>query len=382
MQLIARAAALAIALVAVQASTEQLARAYPQFQFTTGVSRCSKCHFSPAGGGLIKDRGRLEATDTISGEKGDGSLLHGLWTPPDWLAIGGDYRGALIAKNRAGEQSRVLAFPMQLDVYTRLRLPASLSLNTTVGVRGAARPEEAPSITSRIMSRELYLMWQPKKFGKYARAGRFFAPYGLRLQDHTSYIRRYLGFNTLEEPLAVSYGDVRSKREYHATLYAPSPLWHAGPKAYGGAVYYEQRIRDDSGAIGAQAKVDVTGDDQRYLFGGVGKLNFESANLLLMGELDLGVQRVRSVTPKARGQLAAYLGLTYYKYYWANLGTAIERYDDDLLLSGSARDSINVTVQSFFRAHWEIMLLGKLEFQGQDYANPSQLAMLMVHYYL
>ena len=101
-----------------------------------------------------------------------------------------------------------------------------------------------------------------------------------------------------------------------------------------------------------------------------------------MAELNVGAQRVRSVTPKTRGQLAGYLGLTYYKYYWANLGTAVERYDDDLLLSGSARDSVNITVQSYFRSHWEIMLLGKLEFQAKDYGNPSQLAMLMVHYYL
>ena len=27
--------------------------AYPQFQFSSGTTRCAQCHYSPAGGGLI-----------------------------------------------------------------------------------------------------------------------------------------------------------------------------------------------------------------------------------------------------------------------------------------------------------------------------------------
>ncbi len=63
------------------------AEAYPQFQLSLGADRCSKCHFSPAGGGLINDYGRDEAGSTIS-RGGDGRFLHGAWTPPSWLQLG------------------------------------------------------------------------------------------------------------------------------------------------------------------------------------------------------------------------------------------------------------------------------------------------------
>ena len=33
------------------------ASAYPQFQFSSGTNRCSQCHYSPAGGGLLTSWG-------------------------------------------------------------------------------------------------------------------------------------------------------------------------------------------------------------------------------------------------------------------------------------------------------------------------------------
>ena len=70
------------------------ADAYPQFQFSSGTNRCSQCHYSPAGGGLITQWGRDESGDTIS-LGGDGGLLHGAWSPPSWLALGADIRLAV-----------------------------------------------------------------------------------------------------------------------------------------------------------------------------------------------------------------------------------------------------------------------------------------------
>ncbi|MDB4979467.1 MAG: hypothetical protein JWM82_219, partial [Myxococcales bacterium] len=65
------------------------AQAYPQFQFSSGTNRCSQCHQSPGGGGLLTSWGRDESGDTIS-LGGDGAFLHGLVALPSWLALGGD----------------------------------------------------------------------------------------------------------------------------------------------------------------------------------------------------------------------------------------------------------------------------------------------------
>ena len=38
-------------------------------------------------------------------------------------------------------------------------------------------------------------MWRPAALGPYVRAGRFFAPFGLRLAEHYAYVRRDTGYN-------------------------------------------------------------------------------------------------------------------------------------------------------------------------------------------
>src|SRR5579871_5451131 len=95
------------------------AEAYPQFQFSSGTNRCSQCHYSPSGGGLLTSWGRDESADTIS-LGGDGAFLHGLVTPPSWLGIGGDFRFAFLTNDvgsPAGPENA--AFPMQADIYLR-----------------------------------------------------------------------------------------------------------------------------------------------------------------------------------------------------------------------------------------------------------------------
>src|SRR4029077_2804034 len=111
------------------------AQAYPQFQFSSGTNRCSQCHYSPAGGGLITSWGRDESGDTIS-LGGDGAFLHGLWSPPSWLALGADVRLATIRNDVGGPESPEVAyFPMQGDFYGRVAFSDAFSLNVTLGIR-------------------------------------------------------------------------------------------------------------------------------------------------------------------------------------------------------------------------------------------------------
>src|SRR5436305_12696505 len=102
--------------------------AYPQFQFSSGTTRCSQCHFSPAGGGLITPWGRDESRDAIS-LGGGGAFLHGAWSPPPWLALGADLRLAATRTTDGGTESPQSAvFPMQADIYARLAFSAAISL--------------------------------------------------------------------------------------------------------------------------------------------------------------------------------------------------------------------------------------------------------------
>jgi hypothetical protein len=352
------------------------AEAYPQFQFSTDNSRCTMCHFSPAGGGLINGWGRDESADTIS-RGGDGSLLHGLWEPPEWLSLGGDFRGVLGAHDTESPGFDPLAFPMQAEIYTRIAI-GDFSFNSSVGMVGAARPRDPP-LYSRFASREHYIMWQPESSGTYLRAGRYYAPYGLRQVDMTSYVRRDLGYYKLEETYGASYGYLKEKWEMHLTAYTRDPILKVGPEGSGLAAMYEKRFRDDTASWGAQSKVHIGPRSKRYWGGGTLKLWLSSLDLLVLSEVDLGVQKILSASSDPILQGIGHLNLTHFVSTGVMLGTTLEVAQTDFKLRGKDRESVSLHVQYFPKAHWEVMLLGRYERTRQ---TRDLLSLLMLHYYL
>lgn len=361
------------------AALARVADAYPQFQLTTGAATCQACHVSPGGGGLLNDYGRDEAGSTIS-PRGDGRLLHGLWQPPQWLALGGDLRSAFLGKHQQ-DRADLLWFPMQADVYLRA-VVGSFSVNLTAGLRGVAR-DPKPEAIYRLASREHYLMYQPDPGnGLAVRLGRFFPVFGLRSQDHTAYVRRYLGQHTLEEPYALAVSHHGERGELHAAVFAPNPvpLLGAGPRAYGAALYYERRVLDDTAAWAVQSKLAVTGEDERAAVGAVGKLWLAEPGLSVLAELDVVRQSFEGEA--ARWQLAGSLGVTRVMMPGWMAGAGLQLWDPDLTLRASSRAAAEVNVQYFPLAHLELHLLGRLEAVGNDFDHPALLGLLQLHYYL
>ena len=369
---------LALAVTAGLALAGGSAHAYPQFQLSTGADRCQQCHFSPGGGGLINEYGRSEAGDTIS-QGGDGAFLHGLWSPPEWLQLGGDYRSAGGLRQETNDLETML-FPMQADLYLRLGF-GPISVYVAGGGRAAPR-EPTPALIDRLASREHYVLYQPESAGLYVRAGRFYPIFGLRLQDHTTYIRRFQDLYLLEEPYGVSAGWFGEGWEGHAMVYGPqpSPYLGAAPRAFGGTLYYERRALDDTAAWAAQARVAATSEDVEYTAGGIGKLWLEGAKLMLLGELDVALQTF-DVGP-AREKVTSYLGATYFAMQGLMVGAAVNVWEPDVTLSGSSRSAADLNVQYFPWAHFELHLLGRIDARALDLGDPGFLGLLMFHYYL
>jgi hypothetical protein len=371
------------------------AAAYPIFQFSTGTTRCNQCHYGPAGGGLLTSWGRDEAGDTIS-LGGNGALLHGAVTPPSWLALGGDFRLAFIRNDVGGPESPDTAvFPMQLDIYTRIAFGEAFSFNFTIGDRGIVRPVDpslsgrASDFPDRLITREHYLMWRPSASGPYARVGRFFAPYGLRMVEHIYFIRRYTGFNLYEETYNLSGGYLSENFELHATAFAPVPasfpdfLGAVGYKEAGFAAYAEQRFAGMA-AVALQTRIGIGAEESRYAGGVVGKLWIEPARILFLGEGDFIRQQLTNAS-FGQNQFVGYIGMTYFmKGIAATL--AAERYQADLAVKGTGRFAGDFELQLFPYAHFELVLLGRyqkadLPQNGMDNGSGT-LGMLQLHYYL
>jgi hypothetical protein len=363
--------------VLLSAALSRTADAYPQFQLSLGTDRCTTCHFSPAGGGLINAYGRDEAGSTIS-RGGDGRFLHGAWDPPSWLQLGVDLRGVVGLKYR-NEQREGLVFPMQTDIYIRAG-GEHLSFNMTAGMRGGARDPQPPFV-ERLVSREHYVMYQ-RDSGAYVRLGRFFPVHGIRTQDHSASVRRYLGLHTLEEPYGLGAGTFGESSEAHLSAFVPRPIEFlgSGPKASGVTGYYERRILDDTAAIAGQARVALTSSDARVSAGLVGKRWFSGAGVMLLAELDLVRQSFSDDDGPTRYQLAGYAGASKFIVPGVMVGGAVHRWQPDLRLH-SSRDAFDINVQYFPRAHFELHLLLRASGEG-DYDMPGLLTFLQLHYYL
>jgi hypothetical protein len=365
---------LALALIGSEAS------AYPQFQIALGSDRCSSCHFSPAGGGLLNDFGRDESGDTLSG-RGDGRFAHGGIELPSWLALGADMRFALGAKRLDGRDPDALVFPMQADTYTRVAF-GPISLNITAGLNGAARSRTAGvSAATYLVSRQHYLMYESSSGSTTVRAGRFFPVFGIRTQDHTAYPRRYLDQATLEEPYALELGISGASWEGYIAGFIgnPIPYTGAGAKANGVTAYYERRFGEY--ALAGNARVALTDDDRRVTLGAIGKYWMAKPKLMAIAELDL--QRQSFVDAGGpRLQMLGFAQLTKMIMPGYMVGATIQRWDPDVTLRGSSRNAFQLDGQVFPYAHVELHLLTRIETTGGETADPNLLALLQLHYYL
>jgi hypothetical protein len=273
---------------------------------------------------------------------------------------------------------------MQGDTYANFFF-GDFSAAVIAGPRAQTRTPRQ-SFAERMHSREHYVMWRPKNRGPYVRAGRFFAPFGLRQQDHTAFNRRYLGFHSFEETYNVSGGLVENDWEAHVTAFIPPPgplytLFSGGPKQTGVAGLYERRILDRTGAVAGQAKIAFSDFDARYIAGGYAKYYLESPGILFMGELDLTLQTFDAASADSRAQLTGYASASYFPIQGLMVGAAIQRHDTDVSVADTGYDALQLSLQFFPRSHIEVHTFARAEFSG-DYRKGRSLLFLMLHYWL
>ena len=355
------------------------AEAYPHFQLAGDAPTCAACHYAPAGGGMLTDFGQEQSADPLSGG-GNGAFLHGAVTLPRWISVGGDVRLAGLANDVGStEGTEVAAFPMQADVAVRL----GTEQLSVFGVAGLWRPVRSGQGSAgglpplRFISREHYLLWRPSQSDLYVRAGRFHTPYGLRLADHTSYLRRHLGLGLFEEPYAASAGYVSEAWEIHGTAFVAKPL-SPPVRAIGGALLAEGRAGDS--VYGASARSSFAPPGASHQGGLFAKYWWADARLMFLAEID-GVRQTFSAAPDSpRWQLVAYGGPIWMPVRGLSVGVAYELFAEDLRVSGLERHAIDAWAAFLPWAHFEIMFSARAQRIGPD--ERAWAGLLQLHYYL
>ena len=162
------------------------AAAEPYLAVEAGL-KCASCHTNPSGGGkrsvfgMAYARSNLAVRRILADDDDEG------WNSEvaPWLGIGGDYRGGWASVDIPGSPEVSEWATTKTTAYLEIRPIQNL---LTIYVDEQLAPDSS-------LNRETWVMVTPAE-GRYTiKAGQFFLPYGLRLQDDTSFVRQRSGIN-------------------------------------------------------------------------------------------------------------------------------------------------------------------------------------------
>jgi hypothetical protein len=185
-------------------------------------TRCTACHYSPTGGGLLTPYGRLLSTRELStsGATGKGPAPEAADASRGEQAFLFGALGDALGPVHLGLELRpshlAIGFPgghQDMSLLMSLDLTAAVQKNgwTVYGSAGREPPNSAVR-NGRVLpgaafiSYEHWVSYQSDKgFG--IRAGRFLPAYGVQLPDHTAYTRMYLGLDRNDQVYGLEISD-------------------------------------------------------------------------------------------------------------------------------------------------------------------------------
>jgi hypothetical protein len=385
--------------------TAGVADAYPQFQLMRDQT-CTGCHIAPSGGGLLNENG-LAAAESMSQFGTAPEFMYGKVPTPEWLILGGDFRGA--GGLLVTPESYVYAFPMQAEIYARATF-GSISFHLTGGFRSlqtesvvsAQNPDQRDLVRRGLplWSREHYVTWRQnpdENEGLYIRAGRFMPVFGLRFAEHPMYTRRYGGTQLYSDTYSLAVEYVTNQYEVHATAFVEDFLIDPVEHATGGALYTEYRTSETM-AVGVQGmfKNFSNGDDlgssemKEFRVGLIHKMYLPGPEVLLQTEVQFVNQLVgkvdRSPASRVGGAPKGFVGnLVVSKMLrdFLLLDVGLGHFDSNYRIANLDRDCVDVNLHWFTTSHLELVLNTRYELIGFGKGGDAGgYALLQVHYRL
>lgn len=165
---------------------------------------CAVCHVDPSGSGQLTPYGRAQAdvivrwrTSPRNDEEEVPKSANFLWfiALPDWLNLSGNVRGGAMIRPSS---TPVVPLIMATDLYATVNLgPVVAHVTTGVGIKNqgqaAILPQCEPAMGTCGAQWTAREFWAGVKFADEAvllRGGRTNLPFGLRNNEHTSFVRR------------------------------------------------------------------------------------------------------------------------------------------------------------------------------------------------
>jgi hypothetical protein len=180
--------------------------ALPMYASREGT-KCVSCHFDPNGGGIRNDFGFTYGKNRHSMEPEE-RWANVTVSPQlnDWIRLGLDTRMTYIASHVQGDQSTLTSstfFPMQANLRVAVTPLDHLSI---VGSHGLYL--QTAGLATPYLAREWYGLFHGLPYDAFVQVGKFRSPFGLRQDDHTSFVRTadFLSFDSQVEDAGIAVG--------------------------------------------------------------------------------------------------------------------------------------------------------------------------------
>ncbi len=296
-------------------TTARMAFAEPYLAVQSGY-KCSSCHLNPTGGGLRSDFGIVYAQNILPATTlGDATSA---WTGKlgDFLRLGGDLR-ANWSRTEVPESSTVQKFAVdQVRVYGEISMIRDrLSLYVDEKV--------APNAAENF---EAYAKYVDLAHGWYVKGGKFYLPFGWRLQDQTAFVREVTGISmtTPDQGVELGYDRDNWSAQLAFTNGAANAQSGWGNQVTGQLIYTLARWR--AGLAASHTKADAGNRNVVGLFAGL-----RTGPVAWLGEADLVSD---DGYPEGRRRLVSLLGEADWRLAKGhNLKLTAEYYDPDRNIS-------------------------------------------------
>jgi hypothetical protein len=349
--------------------------AFPEM-IRMGYVNCTACHVSPTGGGLLTEYGRAATGEVLStwSYKNEELFGHGLVPePPAWLKVGGDFRSIQTYVDTPRSTSTSF-FPMQMDLEFGLTF-GKFNYVQSAGVMGG--PEGTP-YKGDFISHRMYALfnWTDEI---YTRAGKYFMPYGINLPDHTSFVRKNLGFNENQESYNLDIGFLGEQWNAVLAVNFGRKDQVTADLDNGASLQVAANIGDTHKVMGNFAYLKNT-NVHRYLAGPSVLWGF-SQKWVFLGEYDYQEKTTESATPVVQKGAVTYSRL---QYEWTKGVNSYLLHQLSYLDFDQLKTRVNSAgfgVLWYPRPHFEF----GLEFDSAttaDINETNNIAWGLIHYYL
>jgi hypothetical protein len=314
--------------------------ALPRFAAETGA-KCQSCHVNPSGGGMRNAFGAQFGREELpvpawSQDSGVEDLAKML---PSFLGVGADFRTLYIVRqipDSSGKSSTLdnEFWQMQGDIYFNFRVARKVSLYIKKGLYTGF---------------EAFGLFNLLPYNGHIKVGKFVPNYGLKMDDHTAFIRMYTGFSAsagrpeatgLEAaiapgPLTIAGGMYNASDGFGATggsqkayLGRIEGIFGLANKAFLGLGVNAFRREESSGSV--------------TLYGGFGSLGL--GRFTLIGEGDLLRTAVSSRTTTG---VLLYVEANYAVVDGVQLKVAYDFYDPDKDVKSGATSRYSIGAEFF-----------------------------------